>query len=330
MNDCPAPSLSPHVLVVGHGRSGTNMVLDLFDCHRMTFCRNEPNELHGSAFTGLGDPMFGDPAPADFTARWHDAVARTIRANGARDRFGTDKAYFRSVLRARLGQAVMSRGRIRAQLLPRQDGATVEEWPCPAFYYDGAALARALPVLKILLAPAWTLRAHDLFDTQRVVHVIRPPESFVQSWWSRYVTGIGGGPEQVFADNQPSLRRILVHFGRAAEMPQGYSLRALVVSELWRWRYMNEVLAERLSASERYLPVPYEAVMADRLAWAEKIYAFAGLEMTEETRAQVTGMRNTLFGQRKPDGLEPDLVAAAMDEITADSAWWKTFGGSNG
>ena len=330
MTDHPAPSLPPHVLVVGHGRSGTNMVLDLFDCHRMTFCRNEPNELHGAAFTGLGDAMFGDPEPSDFAARWQQAVAQSIRSNGARDRFGTDKDYFRSDLHARLGQAVMSRARLRARLLPRQDGRTVEEWPCPGLYYDHEALARALPVLKILLAPAWTRRAHDLGGTQRVVHVIRRPEGFVQSWWSRYVTGIGGGPEQVFADNLPSLRRILQHFGRAGEMPQGYSLRALLVSELWRWRYMNEMLADGLSGSERYLPVPYEAVMAERTAWAEKIYAFAGLEMTAAARAQVTGMRNTLFGQRKPDGLEPGLVAAAVDEITADSAWWKTSGGSNG
>ena len=93
---------------------------------------------------------------------------------------------------------------------------------------------------------------------------------------------------------------------------------------------LQQVLAEALSGSERYLPVPYEAVMADRTAWAEKLYAFAGLEMTEETRAQVEAMRNTLFGERKSDGLEPDLVAAAVEEVTADSAWWKTFGGSSG
>lgn len=330
MKDRPAPTLPPHVLVVGHGRSGTNMVLDLFDCHRMTFCRNEPNELTGSAFTGLGDPMFGDPAPSDFATRWHDAVARTIRASGARDRFGTDKDYFRSDLRARLGQAVMSRTRLRVRLLPRQDGVPVEEWPCPGLYYDREALARALPVLKILLAPAWTRHAHDLFETQRVVHVVRPPGAFAQSWWSRYVTGIGGGPEQVFADNQPSLARILAHFGRAEEMPQGYSLRALLISELWRWRYMNEVLAKALSGSERYLIVPYQSVMKERTLWAKKIYGFAGLEMPQDAQQKVAAMQNTLFAKRKPDGLEPDLIAEAVEEVMTDSAWWKTFGVRNG
>jgi hypothetical protein len=326
MNDAAAV-LPPHVLVVGHGRSGTNMVLDLLDCHRATFCRNEPNELHGSAFTGLGDAMFGDPEPDEFAARWQKAVTTSARSDGARDRFGPGKDYFRSPLRAQMGQAVMSRGRLRARLLPKVDGHTVEEWPCPAFYHDPAALARALPVLKILLAPAWVTRAHALFPTQKVVHVVRPPEGFLQSWWSRYVTGIGGGPEQVFADNQPSLARILAHFGRAEEMPQGYSLQALLVSELWRWRYMNEVLAAALSGSDRYLMAPYRSMMKERMAWAENIYAFAGLDLTDSVRAEVGVMQNTLFGIRKPDGLEPVLVAEVVDEVMRDSAFATAFAG---
>ena len=115
MNDEIA--LRPYVIVVGHGRSGTNMVLDLFDCHRGTLCRNEPNELHGSAFTGLGDAMFGDPIPSDFADRWHAAVMQSMGSNGARDRFGTDKNWLRGPLRARAGQAVMSKARLRAHLL---------------------------------------------------------------------------------------------------------------------------------------------------------------------------------------------------------------------
>ncbi len=327
MNDQSKSPLPPHVIIAGHGRSGTNMVLDLFDCHRMSFCRNEPNELHGTGFTGLGDAMFGDPVPADFAARWRQAVATTIRSNGARDRFGLDKDYFRSPLVARAGQAVMSRARLRELLLPKSEGRTVEEWPCPGPYYNHTALARALPVLKILLAPAWIARAHDLFPGQQVVHVVRRPEGFIQSWWSRYVTGIGGGPEKVFADNQPSLEIILAHFGHADKKPASYSLEALLVSELWRWRYMNEVLAEALSTSDRYLPVPYEAVMKERMVWAERLYTFAGLEMTDATRTQVEGMQNTLFGKRKPDGLEPDLVASAVAQVTEDSTWWAAFGG---
>lgn len=315
------PDLQKHVFIVGHGRSGTNMVLDLFDCHRNTFCRNEPNELRGTAFAGLGDPMFATPDPALFEIAWRKAVAQTIRSSGARDRFATDKDFFRSELRARLGQWVMARGRLRALMVPQENGETVEEWLSPALYYDSAALARALPVLKMLLAPAWISHAHALVDTQHVVHVIRRPEGFVQSWWSRYVTGVGGGAEKVFADNQPSLRRILAHFDRPAEMPEHYSLEALVTSELWRWRYMNEVMLAQLARAPRYLKLAYEDVMADKPLWGDKIYAFAGLEMTPDCRQQIDNMQNTLFGRRKPDGLDPALVAGAVETVLHDSPW---------
>lgn len=315
------PELQKHILVVGHGRSGTNMVLDLLDCHPDTFCRNEPNELVGTAFTDLGDAMFPEPDRAGFEANWRRSIARTIRASGARDRFVTDKDYFRSDWRARIGQSLMSRGKIRACLLPRSGGKVVEEWPCPGLYYDSAAQARALPVLKILLCPAWTLRAHDLIPSQHVVHVVRRPQGFIQSWWGRYVTGIGGGPEKVFADNQPSLIRILKYFGHTQDMAPAYSLEALVASELWRWRYVNEVMLAQLSGSPRYLKLAYEEVMADKLHWAKNIYGFAGLEMTPASRHAVKTMENTLFGARKPDGLDPALVADAIEQVMAGSQW---------
>jgi hypothetical protein len=297
------------------------MVLDLFDCHRSTFCRNEPNELLGTAFADLGDPMFPEPSPEDFETRWRDAITQTIRSAGARDRFAHDKDYFRTSLHARFGQALMSRRKFRALVLPRQQGATVEEWLCPGLYFDPAELARALPVLKILLAPDWIIRAHDLVETGRVVHVVRHPQDFVQSWWSRYVTGIGGGPEKVFADNQPSLTRILRHFGKERASPAVYSLEGLVISELWRWRYVNEVMLDRFSGSSRYLKLAYERVMKDKLSWAERLFEFTGLEMTPACRSSVKKMENTLFQARKADGVDPALVEAAVEQVMGDSPW---------
>lgn len=312
-----------HVLVVGHGRSGTNMVLDLFDCHPNTFCRNEPNELVGSAFRALGDPMFQNPVPDDFLARWQAALAHTVKCNGDRDRFGTDKIYFRSEIRAKIGQKIQSRRRVRNLFLGKRAGQAPEEWLCPRFHYDPAAQARALPVLKILLAPAWISLTHAQDPNQYVVHVLRDPQDFIQSWWGRYVTGIGGGPEQVFADNQPSLARILAHFKRPDEMPQSYSMSNLIVSELWRWRYMNEVVMDQLSGSERYIRVLYDAVMSDQAAWAERLYDFAGLEMTPASQTAIGGLQNTLFRARKSDALDPALVTDAITQVVQGSPYEK-------
>lgn len=313
--------LQKHVIIVGHGRSGTNMVLDIFDCHRNTFCRNEPNELVGSAFTDLGSSMFLELEPDAFNENWHKAITETIRASGVRDRFPSDKDYFHSVVHARIGQSLMSRSKIRACILPRSAGAGPEEWPCPSLYYDHTSLAHALPILKILLTPAWVIRAHHLIETQKVVHVVRSPQGFLQSWWSRYVTYADGGPEKVFADNQPSLAKILQYFGQEDQMPRQYSLLNLIVSELWRWRYVNEIMMTELSGSPRYLRLRYESVVREKLYWMEEIYRFAGLEPTPDCRLSVKAMENTLFKERKSDGLDSVLVDMAIEEVMADSPW---------
>lgn len=310
--------LPRHLIIAGHGRSGTNMVLDLFDCHRETFCRNEANKLVGTAFTGLGDGMFMSPHSDDFAVHWRDAIATTARTSGSRDRFVLEKSYFRSPLRARIGQGFMSRAKLRACILPRLNGKIVEQWPCPSFYYARELLSEAFPVIKIHLVPAWYIKAHEAFPSQRLIQVIRRPEKFIQSWWSRYVIGIGGGPEKVFADNQPSLRKILEYFGRQDEIPRHYSLEGLLASELWRWRYMNEMIFDNLSHSDRYMLVPYECVMNDRLRWAEEMFEFAGLDMAAECRRKITDMQNTLFKKRK-DGLESSLVDPVVEQVLADS-----------
>lgn len=272
--------------------------------------------------------MFADPPVDGFEARWRAAIAQTIRSCGARDRFGTDKTYFRSDLRAGIGQALLSRRRVRALILPKTQGRPTEEWPAPSLYFDRTALGRALPVLKILLAPGWVLQAHDVIPEQRVVHMVRPPQDFVQSWWSRYVTGIGGGPEKVFADNQPSVRRILRHFGREPEMPRHYRPEALVASELWRWRYVNEVMLERLSGTPRYIRLTYDSVIEDRLHWAETLYRFAGLDMSPDSRQAIDGLQNTLFGKRKSDGLDAQMVAHEVARVLDQSPWRSALEGS--
>lgn len=321
MMSSPYLPLSDHLLIVGHGRSGTNMVLDLFDHQPNTLCRNEPNELHGTAFTGLGEPMFGTNAPEDFEMRWRDAVAATARRQGDRDRFSCDKTYFRDGWRRWLGHLVMSRRSLRRPFLPRVGGKIVQDWRCPRFYIDQVRLETALPVMKILLTPAWIIKSHQNSPAQKVIHVIRDPEGFIQSWWGRYVQTAPGGPERVFADNLPSLAPILAHFGASNEGFEAYSLRALVVSELWRWRYMNEILLDTLGPSTRYIHAPYRAVMADRMTWAETLYDFADLPLSSDTRQKVEGMRNTLFAGRPTNGLDTKLVRGGIVEVLENSLY---------
>ncbi len=222
----------------------------------------------------------------------------------------------------------MSRRKIRSVLLPKQDGATPEEWSASPLFYDHAALRSAYPILKILLAPAWVTLTHTHDKSQKVLHVLRPPEGFVQSWFSRYVIEKGGGPEQVFKDNLPSLQVILEQFERTSDFPNSFSTFNLVVSELWRWRYMNELLIERLCDSSRYMLITYQDLMTERVASAERIFTFAGLQMNDASRHAIEAMQNTLFAKRQSDGLDPVLVSDAIAQVLGESAHYKTLSGA--
>lgn len=309
-----------YVVVVGHGRSGTNLALDLFDCDLTTHCRNEVNELVGTSFTGLGDNMFLGDRPVDFIPKWVAAVEQAGRSNGVRDRFVIHKSHFRSRVRAKLGQTLVARTSLR-DLVIRRKYKDAEEWPCPNSYYDLGALEQAVPILKILLSPAWIIEAHFKVPEQKVVHVIRRPEGFIQSWWSRYVMEISLSPEEIYCENLPSLQHIFKYFGTDQQVKQEYSLYNLVVSELWRWRYVNEVLLDKLTPSSRYTPVAYEDLMGNKLLHAEKLFDFASLNMTHSIRETIKQSSNTVFKPRTKDGLDSQLVADAIFEVMAGSVW---------
>ncbi len=326
MTDCNTYQRK-YVIVTGMGRSGTNMVLDILDQHPNTFCRNEPNALKSGPITALEEGFFLQETKANFSQRWYDAIMETSQCNGGRDRFLASKKYFRSAAHAVIGQAIMSRSKLRRMVLPAERN---DQWPCPAAYFDPPAQKAALPVLKILMCPGWITAAHPQVPAQHVLHIVRNPLGFVQSWWKRYVMRNPGGPEQVYADNRPSVRSIRQFYGKTEPLPDKFTLRNLVASELWRWRYVNERMQSTLAGSPRYMRLDYEMAVADRLETARKLYGFAGLDMPDKTLSRIAGMRNTLFAKHSPDGLDQDLIEDAIHEVMDDSRHTAVAYGTSG
>ena len=100
-----------YVLIAGHGRSGTNWLLEILDQSRQTHCRNEPNECPGSAFFEVPTGRIHRPElDAELEAVWDQAVARTSTSFGMRDQsIPVDKDHFSRVAQrmglVRLGAA---------------------------------------------------------------------------------------------------------------------------------------------------------------------------------------------------------------------------------
>ncbi|MEM8770975.1 MAG: sulfotransferase [Pseudomonadota bacterium] len=307
-----------YVVIVGHGRSGSNRLLDTLDCHEATFCRNEPNELQGAVMAALEDGFFEDRLSPDFQRHWRASIARAAARCSGKDRFDAcRKVYHAFPYSDRVGAYIFKRRRLRLALGLVVRDMKKEEWETAAFHIDQAALRRATPVFKILLNPGWLTRTHEDDENQRVIHNIRNPVAFLKSWRNRYVTPTG--PEKVYRDNLETLDLVLAAFGRPRWSVPAFSEEALFETELWRWRYVNEALYSALNGSPRYMVTRYEDYDDDPKAIARAVYAFAGLQFEQKHAERISEMENTLFGDApRPAEIKIDMEPI-LERVLADS-----------
>lgn len=305
------PARDKYVLIIGHGRSGTNLALDLLDCHPATFCRNEPNEIPGSAMSGLaGDLVRADGGGDRFLGDWRAAVAAASGRLGARDRFHrTYKQYYATKLHGILAEKVQGRGTLRGFL-----GIKGGEWRAAGLVGD------RIPVFKILLRPHWATETHRHDANQYVIHVVRDPVGFVLSWWNRYILhDATGGPQDVYNDNLESVSQILDGYGARLASGSGYSVEALIETELWRWRYMNEWPLKRLSGSDRYVVWKYSDLKADAFRSALAAFGLIGVTPDEGTRHRLATMKNTLFSRSHSASLDRELISRLARHVLTGS-----------
>lgn len=319
----PAPGFDPardrYLVVCGRGRSGTNLVLDILDAFADTVCRNEPNVVRGSALAALPADVMGRNIDAGFVDAWREALRRAAGLKSSRDRIGAaHKAHYVSPLHAALAERVLSRGRVRRALSPVAPGMAGEEWSPPAWLLRRDALARALPVFKILRQPHWLLRTHAEDPGQHVVHVVRPAVGFIRSWFNRYVALAPGGERGVFDQNMKTARPIVAHFGARFLSGDAFSRDALIESELWRWRYVNEKLMAGLGASARYRMVGYREASGDPVALAGGLAPWLGLDFDDAVRRRLARTENTLFARPHSETLDPALIERLARHVVAD------------
>lgn len=306
-----------HVVVTGHGRSGTNLVLDLLDTSADTICRNEANEVAGAHLNALEPGFF--PFNTSAQEAFERLLHESIYYRSARDRFlYRHKTFYQRTPLALAYLYLLQFTHARAKLHPK---SAHKEWKLPAMVYNQEALKTAVGVHKILLWPARLLAAQRALHTLRIIHVIRAPEAFLQSWYARYVLFHPRGAEYVFEENCLSGCHIASHFGRdtRALYTDGYSLEALLEGEAWRWRYVNEVMFDALKESPRYLLVNYADLMRSKSEVAEQVASFCGLEFSQRMHDRVGQNQNRLFTSRNRQLLDPELVARISNRVLENS-----------
>jgi len=278
-----------YVLIVGQGRSGTNWLLDLLDLSPYTHCRNEPNELDASPLFQLPSPFVQHPLGDSFPQEWEQAVESTSLRMGDRDRIAIHpKSHIYEPVRRLGGALVLGKRRVRRLLSAVFPSLGQSEWSIPWWFANPNALKQATTILKLNSTPAWAEWVLLNRPAVIVIHIVRHPGGFLNSWEKRCVAGLGLDPVNVKKDNDERLRKIAQSDPQWAEILEDIDAMSIEESELWYWRYVNETIY--LAGHERpnYIQLIYEDLVANPLQVMKRIYEKCNLPWTTEIEQEIS------------------------------------------
>ncbi len=307
------------VLISGNGRSGSNRLLDILDRSSETACRNEMNGVVNGHFDNIGGMLFAEDMTPERIAKLEHAVAQAGMRRSDRDRPPkARKTYFRPHLISDAMHWATSKDRLRFALARTPILAAHNEWDLPGWYTDRTKLRSALSVLKLNAGPAWTLHLHNTDPEGRIIHNIRHPRDYLNSWYNRFAKDQDHAYFETYWSDVP---RFFEHFGKGdPDYLHDFSKESVMEIELWRWRYTNETLHEGLKGSERAMTITYADIDDDPGAAAQQVYAFAGLPYNDQVAELVQTMRNTLFAKKHTVKLEDDLIDRLVDKVMDGSS----------
>ncbi|WP_245243000.1 sulfotransferase domain-containing protein [Pararhodobacter sp. SW119] len=306
-----------YILIAGMGRSGSNRLLDILDTSRRTVCRNEVDEILGSSFGGIGATLFPEDFGPRQLAALQDAISGAALRRSARDRLDqTDKDYLTGTGRRVL--PVLGKTRVRRLLGPLGLLDGQDEWRVPSPLLAESRLPDARLVLKLNGTPAWAAALAQADPGCRILHNIRAPAAYLQSWYNRFIrNGVGTAS---FEANFRDVPRILAHFGRHDADRLAEPVEAnLVEVELWRWRYINESLQSLAAHSDRYLLLTYSEIEADLPGSAKRVFDFTELPLDPVEEIRIRSLKNVLFREPHKTSLDAALCDRLVCTVLEDS-----------
>ena len=312
-----------YVVINGQGRSGTNWLLELLDASPRTHCRNEPNELEGTALYPLtASPVAAEDQRALLESDWDEAVATASRRVGDRDHRAKIAKHHLNELARRSGVYRLAHsGRLRRAIAG--DGYALE-WPLPRYVSNAARLRTAIVVLKMNGGPGWTSWLLANRPSVAFLHIARHPGGFLNSWYNRWLSR--NDPAAVSSANQARLGVIAKHDSRFADTIGDIASMSVEESELWYWRYNIETTYEAGHDCEQYRLILFESLAAEPLEVAQGFFAHCGLEWTDDVARLVSERTSSsdAIAKKWREKLEPrqvEIVERVLDG-SAMQDWW--------
>ncbi|KPP84152.1 MAG: Sulfotransferase domain [Rhodobacteraceae bacterium HLUCCA08] len=310
-----------HIIIKTSGRSGSHRLHDFLDYHERTNCRSEIAR-NDTRMGALPQQDWPQDLPGNFTELWVGAMRDSALRHSDRDRMMTEhKAYFRP-FPTNLEVRLFRKPRLRRALY----GIRGYEWKIPRRWLRPDQVDRIVPVIKGR-AISWLEATHDALPDQYVVHGLRSPFGYLNSWWNRFVKRDGRGPEWTY-DQVKALAAPILDRNAARPLADAFSLPELIRGRLWLWRELNGRMHASLCHSPRYLLLDYDDVSADPVAAARQIYAHCQLDFDDRHAARITGGKKAVFNNPHSEKLDEammrDVAADALDGFALADRYLKT------
>ena len=317
-----------YILIVGQGRSGTNWLLDLLDLSVMTHCRNEPNKLETSLFSQLPSPLVRQSLDDVFGQKWNQAIASAALKMSGRDRIGnTGKSHLYELVRQFGGSYVLSKKKWRLLVSLVMPSLRQTDWLVPWWFANLHALEEASTVLKLNQIPAWAewvLRNHSAI---LVIHIVRHPAGFLNSWRKRYLAKHDS--VKVRRSNEERLTKIADSDKRWAKLFGNVRAMTLDELELWYWRYASETIDIAGDGQANYLRIIYEDLVSDTLKISKQLYEKCDLPWTLaiETGVFKSASSSNLIATAWRKNLLPEQISVVKKVMAGSfmSKWWDDF-----
>jgi hypothetical protein len=321
----PTRDRPDYVVIAGQGRSGTNWLLKLLDVSPHTFSRNEPNSATGSVTSRLPNPNVPtDGNAARLDAEWDAAARWTATHMGDRDHvLRWPKDYIYPVSR-RLGLMRTVNRRPRRMLSWLAPDLKNGEWQLPYWLGSQKKVAEATAVLKFILAPVWAEWLLTRRPNVQVLHIVRHPGGYLNSWRNRWLSGQDAAEAHQW--NRDRLNQIRQADPVWGDLFGDVDALPLEESELWYWRFATERIHRAGVGKPRYERIIYEHLAAEPLAVAERQFRLCGLPWDEQVAARVkgtTGESTSIAAAWRSKATDADL--AAIERVLPGSLmadWW--------
>ncbi len=198
------------------------------------------------------------------------------------------------------------------------------EWPVPPWLMNRQRLREALLVMKLAQVPGWAQWVLENRPDSHVVHIVRHPGGFLNSWRRRYLAG--KDEALVRSKNNARLARILDLHPAWNDRLGPIDKMTVDESELWYWCYASETIHNAGAERPNYTIVTYEQLAADPVAGARRLYRRCELEWNAELERQVrsnSGGSSAISAAWRTllDNQQNDMVEHVLQGSSLRSLW---------